>query len=279
MEYSEFACDLQCLSDETKDLLTAFLAEVGFESFIEENDMFKAYVQTENIDKQALQETIECAKPLIGEINYTIQNIPSQNWNKEWESTFESAEISNDIIVRIPSYTPQKTYKYEILIEPKMSFGSGTHETTSLIMQTMQQYDFNNKTVADCGCGTGILGIFASILGAKSVFAFDYDSCCVENTKTNMQLNCIGNISIELGKLDLLSNKTFNVVLANINKNILIENMEYLSHSVEHKGTLLLSGFYLEDVADVQKSAEEHGLKFVESKSKNNWTLTIFTRL
>ncbi len=276
MDYCEFSCGLERLSLENKDILTAFLSEIGFESFYEEDNFFKAYIQKDLYNEQALQNAMESAKPFTGEIPYSVQTILSQNWNTVWEATFEAVEISDSIVIRTPQFKPEKQYKYEIIIKPEMSFGSGTHETTSQILQTMATFDFTNKTVVDCGCGTGILGIFASILGAKDVFAFDYDNCCVDNTTTNMQLNSICNMNVCLAKLDALENKQFDIVIANINRNILIENMHYLAKATAQNGMAIFSGFYAEDVADIQKSAESYGLQLQSVQSKNNWTITTF---
>lgn len=278
MEYCEFSCDLKALVAEKQELLTVFLSEIGFESFMETDEKYTAYIQSDNFDKQALIETLGEAEPILGKFEYAIVTIPSQDWNTEWESSFQYAQINDEIIVRAPLYQPEKQYKYNIIIDPKMSFGSGTHETTSLILQAMSKMDFKGKSVADCGCGTGILGIFASMLGAQSVLAFDYDSCCVENTKTNMQLNNVANMNVQQAKLDILNGKKFDCILANINKNILIENMEFLANAVNENGTLILSGFYSEDVDDIAKSASAHNLHNICNESKNNWTITTFKR-
>lgn len=276
MDYNEFKCKSDCISLETKELLAAFLANIGFESFYEENNEFKAYIQTTQYDADALCETMQSISNLCGQISYSINEIPSKNWNTAWESTFSSVEISDKIIVHTPDCVPQKNYEHEILIDPKMSFGSGTHETTSMILQMMLDNDFQDKTVADCGCGTGILGIFAEKLGASSVFAFDYDSCCVENTKTNCNLNNCQNLTVELGKLDLLNGKKFDIVIANINRNILIDNMQFISQSVKKQGIVILSGFYSEDVPIIEKSANKFGLELAQTNTKNNWTITKF---
>ena len=278
MEYCEFSCDLKALVAEKQELLTVFLSEIGFESFMETDEKYTAYIQSDNFDKQALIETLEEAEPILGKFEYAIVTIPSQDWNTEWESSFQYAQINDEIIVRAPLYQPEKQYKYNIIIDPKMSFGSGTHETTSLILQAMSKMDFKGKSVADCGCGTGILGIFASMLGAQSVLAFDYDSCCVENTKTNMLLNNVANMNVQQAKLDILNGKKFDCILANINKNILIENMEFLANAVNENGTLILSGFYSEDVDDIAKSASARNLHNIYNESKNNWTITTFKR-
>ncbi|MCQ2607268.1 MAG: 50S ribosomal protein L11 methyltransferase [Bacteroidales bacterium] len=276
MDYCEFSCDLERISLENKDILTAYLSEIGFESFYEEDNLFKAYIQKDLYSEQVLQSAMDSAKTFIGDIPYSVQLILSQNWNTEWESTFESVEVSDSILIRIPQYKPIKSFKYEIVIKPEMSFGSGTHETTSQILQEMYSIDFSGKTVADCGCGTGILGIFASLLGAKQVFAFDYDDCCVSNTLTNMQLNSVANMEVKLAKLDALYNKKFDVVIANINRNILIENMQFIANAVNTNGLVVLSGFYTEDVADIKMAAEQFGLELQSTKSKNNWTITTF---
>lgn len=276
MDYCEFTCDLDRLSLENKDILTALLSEIGFESFYEENNVFKAYIQKELYNEQALRETMDSANYFLGNFPYSVQTIQSQNWNSEWEATFECAEVSDSILIRTPQYKPTKSFDYEIVIKPEMSFGSGTHETTSQILQTMSTIDFSGKTVADCGCGTGILGIFASLLGAKQVFAFDYDDCCVSNTLTNMHLNNVGNMDVQLAKLDALSRKKFDVVIANINRNILVSNMNFIANAVNSNGLVVLSGFYTEDVADIQMAAEQYGLQLQSTKSKNNWTITTF---
>lgn len=278
MNYSVFSCNLACLSDITKDLLTAFLAECGFESFMEENNQFKAYIQTENLDKEALSETLIENESMFGKIEFSISVIKDENWNQVWESTFESVEICDEILVKTPSYTPSKDYHYQIIIKPQLAFGSGTHETTAQILQELLSVDCKGKTCADCGCGTGILGIFASIRGAKSVYAFDYDDSCVANTKDNCQLNNIETISVAQAKLDSLQGKTFDIVLANINKNILIDNMQYIANSTKNQGLAIMSGFYTEDIADITKAAQSFGLEYKESKSQNNWTIIIFTK-
>ena len=278
MDYSEFSCDLQNLTSETKELLTALLAEIGFESFYEENDCFKAYIPSELLDEQALQETLADAEPFLGEIFGTITKIPSQNWNAEWESSFQCIEISKDILIRIPDYKPSTPYRHEIIIQPEMSFGTGTHETTSLILETMLSFDFNGKSVVDCGCGTGVLGIFAAQLGASQVYAFDNDMGCVRNTNHNMQLNCVKNITVENATLEILQGKQFNYTIANINKNILIANMQYIAQATTPQGIVMLSGFYSEDVDDICETATKLGLRLTANTAKNNWTLLTFIK-
>lgn len=278
MDYCEFQCDSTRLSNEIKELLTAYLADIGFESFIDDDTAFKAYIQCDTYDANVLRSTIDTIEQLVGELPYSVSQVLSENWNETWENTFVQTEINNDILIRIPTYKPSKPYKHEIIIQPRMAFGSGTHETTSLILQTLATLELRGKQVADCGCGTGILGIFASKLGAESVFAFDIDTRSVENTKANCSLNNVANITVEPAKLDILQGKQFDVVLANINRNILVENMGYIANSFKSNGIALLSGFYSEDVPIVTGKAESLGLETANIQEKNNWTVITFIR-
>lgn len=278
MDYYEFTCDLQCLSREKREFLTAFLAEAGFESFYEDNDLYKAYIQSELYNEETLKNTLSDAQPYIGDIAYSATFKPSEDWNQRWEDSFESAEINDEIVIRTPSYQPEKHYRHEIIIQPRMAFGSGTHETTSLILQTMQLLDLQEKSVCDCGCGTGILGIFASQLGASSVFAFDYDNNSVENTKQNAKLNNVENITVKHASFDCMQNSKFDLVLANINRNILVEYIEYIANSLNPNGSAILSGFYSSDVPAITGKAESFGLKINKIQEKNNWTVITFIR-
>ncbi|MBR5434704.1 MAG: 50S ribosomal protein L11 methyltransferase [Bacteroidales bacterium] len=276
MDYYEFQCESALLSNETRDLLTAYLADIGFESFIDDENAFKAYIQCDIYDANILRSTIEPLEQIVGKLPYTVSQVVSENWNETWEQTFECAEINESIFIHIPTYVPAKPYKHDIIIQPRMAFGSGTHETTSLILQTMQTIDLQGKTVCDCGCGTGVLGIFASQLGASSVYAFDYDNNSVENTIQNAKLNNVENITVKHASFDCMQNCKFDLVLANINRNILVENMEYIAKSLNPNGIAILSGFYSEDASIVIGKAETFGLQIKTIQEKNNWTVTTF---
>lgn len=276
MEYCEFQTATRGLSEEKKDMLTAILSDFGFESFYEEQGMYKAYIQRNNFETAAFQTALSDAERLIGEMKYSITEIPSANWNEAWEDSFDSIRINDDILIKKSNSDNSDSAKYTIIINPRMAFGSGTHETTSLILQAMENIDFDGKTVADCGCGTGILAIFASMLGAKNIIAFDYDKCSVDNTKENIELNNIHNISVFHSSFEVMENKKFDIVLANITRNILVENMKQITASLNPDGILIASGFYSDDIEIIRKNAESTGLTFVGSKTKNNWSITTF---
>ena len=276
MEYCEFQTETRGLSEEKKDMLTAILSDFGFESFYEENGLYKAYIQQNSFTETAFQTTMSDAERFLGKLQFSIAEIPSTNWNQTWENTFDSVRISDEILIKTSTSNNTDTAKYTIVINPRMAFGSGTHETTSLILQAMKNIDFDGKTVADCGCGTGILAIFASMLGAKNIIAFDYDKCSVDNSIENIELNNIHNISVFHSSFEIMENKKFDIILANITRNILVENIKRLIKSLNSNGILIASGFYSDDIEIIRKNAESTGLTFVGSQTKNNWSITTF---
>lgn len=276
MEYCEFQTATRGLSEEKKDMLTAILSDFGFESFYEENGLYKAYIQQNSFTETAFQTTMSDAERFLGKLQFSIAEIPSTNWNQTWENTFDSIRISDEILIKTSTSNNTDTAKHTIVINPRMAFGSGTHETTSLILQAMKDIDFDGKTVADCGCGTGILAIFASMLGAKNIIAFDYDKCSVDNSIENIELNNIHNISVFHSSFEIMENKKFDIILANITRNILVENIKRLIKSLNPDGILIASGFYSDDIEIIRKNAESTGLTFVGSQTKNNWSITTF---
>lgn len=276
MEYCEFQTATRGLSEEKKDMLTAILSDFGFESFYEENGLYKAYIQQNSFTETAFQTTMSDAERFLGKLQFSIAEIPSTNWNQTWENTFDSIRISDEILIKTSTSNNTDTAKHTIVINPRMAFGSGTHETTSLILQAMKDIDFDGKTVADCGCGTGILAIFASMLGAKNIIAFDYDKCSVDNSIENIELNNIHNISVFHSSFEIMENKKFDIILANITRNILVENIKRLINSLNPNGILIASGFYSDDIEIIRKNAESTGLTFVGSQTKNNWSITTF---
>lgn len=276
MEYCEFQTATRGLSEEKKDMLTAILSDFGFESFYEENGSYKAYIQQNSFTETAFQTTMSDAERFLGKLQFSIAEIPSTNWNQTWENTFDSIRISDEILIKTSTSNNTDTAKHTIVINPRMAFGSGTHETTSLILQAMKDIDFDGKTVADCGCGTGILAIFASMLGAKNIIAFDYDKCSVDNSIENIELNNIHNISVFHSSFEIMENKKFDIILANITRNILVENIKRLINSLNPNGILIASGFYSDDIEIIRKNAESTGLTFVGSQTKNNWSITTF---
>ncbi len=249
-----------------KDILTADLADIGFESFTEENNFFKAYALDENFEKSNLNFDY-----LDGKF-YEVKPVIEQNWNEEWEKNYPSIVVEDRCIIRADFHEKPEGIEYDLLIVPKMSFGTGHHETTYLMTSFLMDEDVANKSVLDMGCGTAVLAILASKKGAKYVEAIDIDNWAYENTVENCQLNNTDSIICKLGDASLLGEKTFDVILANINRNILLADMPAYSDVLNIGGTIFFSGFYETDIPKIEKRANEVGLTLIDTKVKNHWT-------
>ncbi len=268
---------INCPSN-VSELLIAEMAEIGFEGFIENDFGFEAYLVLSDFDPK--QFYLLCQKYQISNDNIIEENMPSQNWNAIWEADFEPITINDEIIVKAPFHKLNKTYKYEIVIQPKNTFGTGHHETTQLVLGIMQSLNFKDKQVFDYGCGTGVLGIFASQLGASNVMAIDIDDWSAENVLENAKLNNIENICFEQGALDCVSaSSKYDIILANINKNILVASFEKLMLHTSSKGQLIISGFYETDLQDLVNEAQKHNFYYVSHTVKNSWCAAVFTTL
>ena len=278
MNYIEIKVDITAKPAFSNDIVVAFLAEIGCESFTEENRIVSGFIQKELFSEQEYQNLLAQIAETIGECETSFKELEQKNWNVEWESQFEPVVVGEDCIVRAPFHEKPQNIKYDIVIEPKMSFGTGHHETTFLMLQQMLQEDLVGKKSADCGCGTGVLGIMAEKLGANSVYAFDYDEWCYINTKENVEVNNCTKQTVEQGDMSLLKDKKFDFVLANINRNILTGNMSLISQSMNENSRVLMSGFYEKDIPIVEKQALENGLKLVSYNTKNNWAVCVFLK-
>src|SRR5690606_23810751 len=256
------------------EILIAELGYAGFESFVETEDGVLAYIQKEEWNA-AILEDINILDSEEFKIEYTFSEIEQVNWNEEWEKNFDPIEVDGKCTVRAP-FHPKKNFEYEIVIEPKMSFGTGHHETTFMMMQFILENDFKNKTVLDMGCGTAVLAILAEMRGASKLDAIDIDEWCFENSMENIQRNNCKNISVFLGNASLLSNREYDVIIANINRNILLNDMQAYMESLNDVGELYLSGFYLEDLPIITETCNNLGFTFVENKEKNNWIAAKF---
>ncbi|EGJ72358.1 Ribosomal protein L11 methyltransferase [Bacteroides coprosuis DSM 18011] len=273
MKYYEFKFIFKPKNEIVSDILMSVLGDVGFESFVEEDDVLKAYIQQSLFNKEELQTSINQFPIEVDAIDYTYTEAEDKDWNEEWEKNFFKPIIIDDLCaIHSTFHTDIPKVKYDIIINPQMAFGTGHHETTSLILNELLQMDLQNKAVLDMGCGTSILAILASKRGAKPITAIDIDSWCVDNSKANCQLNQITDIDIKLGDASILKDeKPFNLVIANINRNILLQDMDKYVQVLQEKGKLLMSGFYTEDIAILQEKAESLGLHFVKTNHKNNW--------
>lgn len=259
------------------EILIAELGYAGFESFVENQDGVIAYIQKPEWHEDILND-IYVLKNDEFTITYTSEEIEQVNWNKEWEKNFQPIEVDGKCAVRAPFH--EKTdVAYDIVIEPKMSFGTGHHETTHMMIQHILNLDLTNKSVLDMGCGTGILAILAEMRGANKLDAIDIDNWCYLNTVENIERNNCHNITAYEGEASLLSGKKYDVIIANINRNILLKDIVTYASCLNESGTLLLSGFYVEDIPLISEECEKHGLNFVENIERNNWVAVKYVNL
>ncbi|WP_347157838.1 50S ribosomal protein L11 methyltransferase [Pontibacter chitinilyticus] len=258
------------------DILTAELGELGFDAFVEAEDGLSAYIEEDKYSQQALDDTLARYAHLV-EATYTVQTIARQNWNEEWERNFEPLYIGDQVSVRASFHAKPTQAKYDIVINPKMSFGTGHHETTTLMIENQLTLDHQGKRVLDMGCGTGILAIMAGELGAAEIVAVEIEDWTVENARENAALNHYGSIDVRLGGAETIhGEKPFDIILANINRNVLLEDMPAYKAVLHPQGWLLLSGFYTEDLPVIRERAEALGLHFVSHRVKNNWVSAVF---
>lgn len=251
------------------EILIAELGNIGFESFVETENGVTAYIQKNDWNAEIL-ETVFVLSSKEFSINYNQKEVAQTNWNAEWEKNFEPIQVDGLVSIRAPFHN-NPNLKYDIVIEPKMSFGTGHHETTHMMVQHLLNLNLKNKKVLDMGCGTGILAIFAEMKGAKPLDAIDIDNWCYENSLENVTRNNCKNISVYEGDSSLLINKKYNVIIANINRNILLMDMEIYTNCLEEKGILLLSGFYEEDIPVIDAEVSKYNLKLETYIQRNNW--------
>jgi ribosomal protein L11 methyltransferase len=251
------------------EILIAQLGETAFESFIETEDGFSAYIQKELWTADVLEDVYVMQSPEFT-ISYTYEEIEQVNWNEEWEKNFEPIDVDGMCHVRAP-FHPKTNAEFDIVIEPKMSFGTGHHETTHMMIQHLLAMDVNNMKTLDMGCGTAILAILAEMKGAQPIDAIDIDNWCYLNSIENAERNNCSQITVYEGEADLLKGKQYDLIIANINRNILLNDMQQYVDCLNDNGILLLSGFYTEDIPFIDASCVEKGLTFVTQLERNNW--------
>ncbi len=251
------------------EMLIAELGYAGFESFVENEEGVVAYIQKEEW-KEGLLESIFVLNSNEFEIRYTSEEIAQVNWNSEWEKNFNQIQVADKVSIRAP-FHENPNLPYDIVIEPKMSFGTGHHETTHMMVQHLLEMDLEAKKTLDMGCGTGILAIFAEMKGAQPIDAIDIDRWCYENSLENIERNNCTHISAYEGEVSLLEGKQYDVIIANINRNILLNDMEVYANCLEANGFLLLSGFYKEDIPLIDAKASTLGMTLQKTLERNNW--------
>jgi len=261
------------------DILIAELNEFHYDSFAAEGDQLDAYVVKEYFDERCLQDLVLKYKELIP-VGYTFEDLEDKNWNEEWEKNFDPVRIANCCMIRASFHEQDPDYPLEIVINPKMSFGTGHHETTSLMIENQLNIDHKDKVIMDAGSGTGILAILAEKLGAYSVDAFDIEDWAFNNMEENVQLNNCSTISVKQGTIETLDlREQYDILLANINKNVLLEEMPHYAGKLKKGGMLLLSGFYKTDQEDISVKAGSYKLKLEKESYKNNWACLVFSKL
>lgn len=268
---------IEFTENQASDILVALLSDIGFEGFIEEDNLLKAYCKTEDVDETALNKIFNLLPADVLK-NVSKKNIENINWNQSWERSYSPVIIQNKILIRAPFHQNLPTFPYEMVIEPKMSFGTAHHETTSLMLEMMLSESFDQKKVLDMGCGTGVLSIFAEMLGAKHVIAVDNDPNAYENAIENIRRNHCKNVEVYHGSMEKVGTGSFQILLANINRNILLEHISQYAQKLEKNGSMLLSGFYLPDLESIRVEAKKNNLHFTGYLEKNNWISVTFVK-
>lgn len=287
MKYFVANFKIECESElmqPARELLSAAACEAGFEAFEDTEDGLQGYVQRPLYNKEALDEAIADYMPEGATVTYDVDEVPDQDWNQGWEEEgFEPIGVSENIIIYDAKHTDMNMFAgndgvMRIFIEARNAFGTGTHQTTRMILRRLLGMNLNGKKVLDCGCGTGILGIVASRLGADRVLGYDIDEWSSENAKHNASINGVGNLDVMLGDASVLDvvDEEFDVVIANINRNILINDMSAFKRHMKNDGCLILSGFYESDVPMLEKAAMDNAMSLKDVVTDEEWACALF---
>lgn len=276
MNYQEYNFTIQGTEDFHQDLLINSLSGIGFDTFEDLESGFKAYTPEGNVIEDHLNEIASLYSDMFT-FSYEVKSIPHQNWNEVWESNFQPLQINDRCYIRATFHEPHPEFEFEIVVDPKMAFGTGHHQTTALMMAMMMEIDFRNKKVLDMGCGTGILAILASFLKAGKITAIDYDRICFESTIENAILNKVNNILPLCGSKEVIPNDKFDIILANINRNVLLDQIERYAEVLSPGGTIFFSGFYENpDLDIITKKSNACGLKYLFHEKKDKWVAVKF---
>lgn len=261
---------VQC-SPDFSDILIAELAEIGFDTFQENENGIEAYAEEDKYDAEALEAIKEKYNQLTA-LSFSFEKIEKRNWNEDWEKSYEPIIVDDRCLIRAGFHKIEKKYPYEINITPKMSFGTGHHQTTYLMVKAQMDIHHKGNRVMDAGCGTAILSIMASKLGASQIEAFDIDEWSVVNGEENIEINNCQNINLQQGKITEVNlTGKFDIILANINKNVLLDEIKIYTTFLNFGSQLLLSGFYTHDIADLLQEALKHNLTEVKRDSRETW--------
>ncbi len=276
MKYIEVKCICKPHSEMASDVLVGLLSEIGFESFTETEDGVLAYIAENEFSKNELNNILQNFIPDV-KVEYEVNQMPDKNWNEEWEKHYFKPIVIDDMcIIHSSFHEIDKEYKYNIVIDPKMAFGTGHHQTTVLMMRNILDLDLKDKTVLDMGCGTAVLAILAEMRGAKKITAIDIDEWAYNNALENISLNNMSHISVLHGGAELLGKESYDVILANINRNILLQDIPTYAKALNDKGILMMSGFYEKDLPAITEKCNENGLKQLHFIVKDDWVSVVF---
>mgnify|MGYP000069937487 CR=1 FL=1 len=274
MDYLKISFQIEPREPWTEILIDA-LADAGFESFTEDHEQLQAYIPQRDFQQSDLDHLIAEYKQRDVSIAYSEEVIPAQNWNAVWESDFDPVQVNNRLFIRAPFHSPNNQCDLEIVIQPKMSFGTGHHQTTFLLAQVMLAMNFEHKKVLDVGTGTGVLGILAAKMGASSIIGTDIEPGAIENAKENIERNAVENFTVLEGDIDILPPDDYDIIIANINKNVLQSHFGTYADLIKKGGRLLLSGFFEADVAEMSDSAREYGFTTKEIYNYETWAVLL----
>lgn len=275
MKYVEVSFNCTPNIDTVTDVLAAQLSEIEFESFVQSDSGLLAYVSKPMFSVEKLDNLLRNFI-LDAEIDYSFKTIEDKNWNEEWEKHyFQPIVIEKSCIIHSSFHKPEGEYSYRILIDPKMAFGTGHHQTTGLILRKILSMDLHGKSVLDMGCGTAVLAILASMRGANPIIAIDIDEWAYENALDNVRLNHISNIEVMHGAAELLGAESYDVIFANINRNILLQDIVTYAKVLNPGGKLIMSGFYTEDIPAIREESEKNGLVFNRFSEMDNWAAVV----
>jgi len=278
MNYIE--CKFEIQNSEQSEIIMAIMGEIGFESFTEEeNFLLGYYPQTSNLSENEFLQLIKSTLLEYGlESKIELKLIEQQNWNATWEKSFEPILVDSKCVIRAPFHSPVNEI-LNIVIEPKMSFGTGHHQTTFLMLQSMFEIEIENKTVLDMGCGTAVLAILAEKIGAQKVVAIDIEEWAFENALENLALNKCNKILVLKGGAEKIGHEDFDIVIANINKNVLLNDIQFYASSMQKGALLLLSGFFVTDSQSIIDKCKEYSLNYKTLKNKEEWCMLMLEKL
>lgn len=273
MDYTKVSFEILPNSQDSRDIVVALLSQFDYDTFEETEKGVDAYIKKELFNKNEVESFLPILENNF-KINYTTEEIENKNWNEEWEKNFKPIFINDNCVIRASFHKIDPTPEIDVIITPKMAFGTGHHQTSFLIAQELFELKLRNKYILDMGCGTGILAIIASKLGAKEIIAIDNDNDAVISSKENTKFNKAKNIKTFLGNANLLKKyKDFDFILANINRNIILNDIDKYASVLSKKGKLLLSGFYQKDLPIILEEAEKHGFVLDKFNIKEEWTM------